>query len=81
MLVNPISKSFNSRPDRLGAITACSGSVGMLAVLIYILMLEKIFRGKEEHSLVIIMDRTRDKNGQERSLKALGDMVWVYLFL
>lgn len=37
------------------------GSVGMLAVLIYILMLENIFRGKEEHSLVLIMNRIRKK--------------------
>lgn len=28
MLVNPVSKPFNSRPDRLGAITTCSGVCG-----------------------------------------------------
>ena len=48
MLVNPVSKSFNSRARETGSnYSLFKGSVGMLIALIYILMLENIFRGKE----------------------------------
>lgn len=60
MLTNPISKSFNSRARQTGSnYSLFRESVGMLTVLIYILMLENNLRGKEEHSLALIMNRIR----------------------
>lgn len=61
MLVNPVSKSFNSRARQTGSnYSSFNGSVGMLTVLIYILMLENIFRGKGAF-FGLIMDRIRGK--------------------
>lgn len=54
---------FNSRATQTGSnYTACSrGSVGVLTVLIYILMLKNNLRGKEECSLVLVMKRQEKK--------------------
>lgn len=61
MLVNPVSKSFNFRARQTGSnYNSFKGSVGMLTVLIYILMLENIFRGKGAF-FGLMMNRVREK--------------------
>lgn len=65
MLVNPVSKPFNSRPDRLGAITTCSGVCGNAGSFNLHINAGKHFQRLEEHSSVLIMNRIRKKKRQE----------------
>lgn len=66
-------KSLPSRADRLEQLQPAPGGLWepTVGTLIYILMPGNILRGKDEHSLVLVMNRTRKEKKEKKGRKVV----------